>query len=86
MIGLRTSLWDPPWLMNESLELADLLRAMGVIPCDLRAGPKTQMPARRELEVILSMRGSYMSYVDGSIGPVSDVTCKVEVVLTQLDM
>ena len=59
MIGLRTSLWDPPmadeWLMNESLGLADLLTAMGVIPCDLRAGPKTQMPARRELEVILSM-------------------------------
>ena len=46
MIGLRTSLWDPPmadeWLMNESLGLADLLTAMGVIPCDLRAGPKTR--------------------------------------------
>ena len=49
--------------MNESLGLADLLTAMGVIPCDLRAGPKTQMPARRELEVILSMQGSYMLYM-----------------------
>ena len=28
--------------MAESLELADLLRAMGEIPCDLRAGPKTR--------------------------------------------